>query len=263
MSNEITKPTNALAVPEWMANDEVIGTEEMAGYVQPARLLIVQPTSKEPLNNYDMGTAIVMPTETVVGKYSKQEGALEKPIIIVPIFFYPEFTLDNPRSIWPIHGSVRERSLDPNSTLAIRAQDPKRREEPCPDSPDGKPMRYSARLNFIIAIMGEVAQIAFIQFKSAEYRHGQAFNSLIRARRRSPFGCQFALDVKQRKNDKGTWYGFSASNPPEDVGPWVQSQELYEMFKKEHLDLAAAHAANKIRYEDDDVHEFSEEESEM
>jgi hypothetical protein len=263
MSNEISKPENALAIPDWMLEEEVIGTEEMAGYIQPARLLIVQPTSKEPLNNYDMGTALIMPTETVAGKFIKSEGALEKPIIIVPIFFYPEFTLDNPRSIWPIHGSVRERSLDPNSEIAIRSQDPKRREEPCPDSPDGKMMRYSARLNFIVAIMGEVAQIALIQFKSAEYRHGMSFNSLIRARRRSPFGCQFALDVKQRKNDKGVWYGFSASNPPEEIGPWVQNKEIYEMFKKEHLDLAAAHAANKIRYEDDDAHEGFVDEPEM
>ena len=259
MSNEISKkPVNEIAeVPEWMLEDAAMGTEDMAGYIQPARLLIVQPTSKEPLNTYDVGTPLIMPNEVVAGKFSKQEGALEQPMIIVPVFFYPEFTLDNPRSIWSTKGSVRARSLDPNSEIAIKSQDPAQREAPCPDEPN-KPMRYQTRLNFVVALLGEQfggIQTALIQFKSAEYRHGMNFNALIRGRRRAIFGCQFALDVKQRKNEKGIWYGFSATNPPEEVGPWVQNQELYEMFKKEHLELAEAHANNKIRYEDDDVHE--------
>lgn len=238
-------------VPDFMKDDGAIGTENMTRYIQPPRLLIVQPTSKEPLNQHDIGTPLIMPNEQIAGEYDKKTGHLKEPLVVVPVFFWPEFTLDNPRSIWSTHGAVRERSFDPDSAIAKRSQNPSLRETTCPDDPQGKMMKYQTRLNFLLWIpRPDINTTVVVQFKSSEYRAGMNFNSLIKARRRAIFGCQFVLDVANRKNEKGNWYGFNFANPPTTVGPWITDPEVYAMLKEEHLKMTEAHKAQALVVDD-------------
>lgn len=252
MSTEISKNVNQ--VPSFMQADNKIGTEDMSKFIVPPRMIIVQSTAKEPLDKYNPGTLIVMPNETVVGEFDKEERCLKEPLIVVPIFFFAAYTLDNPKELWPTKGRCSEYSFDHDSVTAQRAMNPKLREvmiEGCT-----KPAVYTTRLNFILYLMREdINEAVMFTFKRAEMRKGMDFNSLIKARSAPIFGCQFAVDVSKRSNDKGEWYGLDISNPPADVGPWVANAELYEHFKEEHLKLKEAHEAKLIAPSHDDDEE--------
>ena len=249
MSNEISKSEGgALAnvSPSWMNEDRGMGTKDLQKFTIPPRVVVIQPLAREPLNKYDPGTVLIMPGELVLGEYSKQDKCLKDPLVVVPLFFFAEYTLDNPREIWGNHGAVRDRSFEHDSELAIRSQNPKLRSFPCPELPS-KMCSYTTRLHFIVRFMTDkISEPCLLTFKRAEMRSGMQLNSLIQSRKAPIFGCQFIFDVGYRSNDKGQWYGFEISNPPEAIGPWVQNKEVYEAFKAEHLRYAEAHAAKLL-----------------
>lgn len=243
MSSELAKVEAGL--PAFM-REEKLGVEGLAQFIMPPRIVVTQPLSKEPLDKYDPGTCLIMPNEQIITLFDKVDKCSTDPFIAVPVFFFVEYTLDNPRELHATKGAVRERTFDPQSEIAVRAQNPKLREVPCPDAPE-KTMKYTTRLNYILKIMREdVSQAVLTTFKRGDMRAGMAFNSLIRARNASIFACQFMFNVGQRKNEQGTWYGLDASNPPEEFGPWVQNEELYNSLREEHLALAKAHAGKLI-----------------
>ena len=231
--------------PDWLVEDKTMGTDELSQFIIPPRLVITQPLSNTPLDRYPVGTPIIMPAEEVIGEFDRDELCLVEPFYVVPLFFFTEYTIDNPREIAAAHGAVRERTFDPTSQIAIKAGNPKLREFPCPEKPD-KMCKYVARLNYVLYLMSEQhSQAVLFTFKKGEFRNGMAFNSLIKARKAPLFSCQFAADVGFRENEQGKWYGLDVSNPPEQVGGWVTNKELYDQFKEEHLRFAEAHA-NKL-----------------
>lgn len=246
MSNEIALQNQT---PDWMIADKHDGTEEMSRFVVFPRLVIVQPTAKDPLDKYDAGTPVIMPNETVLSTFNKAEKCLDEPFIIVPIFFFAEYTLDNPREVWTAHGRVRERSFDHDSELARKCNDWNARSFPCPEMP-AKECVHTTRLNFILWLHSPSGAFqstpCMFSFKRAETRSGMAFNSLIKARNAPIYGCQFYADVGHRSNDKGQWYGLDISNPPAEIGPWVANREMYESYKEEHIGLRAAHESKLI-----------------
>ena len=246
MSTEISKLS---VTPDWMTADKNDGTEEMSRFVVFPRLVIVQPTAKDPLDKNDAGTPVIMPNELVLSPFNKAEKHLSEPFVVVPIFFFAEYTLDNPREVWAAHGRVRERSFDHDSEIARKCSDWNARTFPCPEM-QNKECVYTTRLNFILWLSSPTgafnATPCMFTFKRAETRSGMAFNSLIKARNAPIYGCQFMADVGHRSNDKGQWYGLELSNPQADIGGWVTNRELYEVYKQEHLRLKEAHEAKMI-----------------
>lgn len=242
MSTELTKPSNnALAPAPEFLQGPAQGTEGMSGFIIPPRMIVTQPLSNAPLDKYPKGTPIIMPSELVLGTFNEAEKCLDDLFYVVPLFFFVEYTLDNPRTMRAQLGAVRERTFDPESEVALRAQNFKLREIPCPENPK-EVCKYTTRLNFVLQILDEaIPDPVLVTFKSGEMKTGMQFNSLIKARRASIFGCVFAFDVGYRENDKGKWYGFDPSNPPAEVGPWVTNKDLFEQFKHAHEEYKQAH----------------------
>lgn len=247
--NALSNPSsNSLVnVPDFMREDRQLGTEDMTKFIIPPRLVIVQPLSNAPLDKYAPGTPVIMPSEVAIGTFDKADMCLAEPMIGIPVFFFPEWTIDNPHKLKKQLGAIRDRTFDPESELALRAQNPKLREFPCPEDPNEK-CKYVTRLHFIVYMLSaQIPEPVIITFKSAEMRSGMALNSLIKARKAPIFGCKFAFDIGFRSNDKGKWYGIDCSNPPENIGGWVDNSELYQTLKEEHLKFKAAHESKLIQ----------------
>lgn len=259
MSNEIA---NVHEKPEWMLDDGKAGTEDMQRYVRPPRLILIQPTAKSDIKQYGEGNGIVMPGEQVVCNYDMKEKCAKEPMIFVPIFYYVEYTLDNPRELHSTKGRIRERTFDHNSEIAQRANNYKLRSAPCPDLPE-KDMLYTVRLNYLWYLLKpNFHEPVMVTFKRSAQNEGMNFNSLIRARNAPMYGCQFAADVQYNENAKGQWYSWKVTNPPEEVGPWVTNRELYAEFKSLYEKMAEAFESRLIDVDDDDEHVVNKEEEE-
>lgn len=251
--NEISTSVNE--VPAFMQDDRKMGTELLGKYIRPPILKVIQPLTKPPLIDlFDPGDLIIMPTNTLISSLEKdEEGKRMKKgskVPFVPIYFWPEWIVQNPLEIKEQHGSIRDRTFDPESTIAAKARNPKTRHEPCPEKPD-RNISYLEVFNYAVIIMREdvPAEPAILRFKAGEHSAGTAFNSLLQARNAPPFGCVFDMQVGFRSNSKGQWFGIDCMNP--ESGPWVESKELYDAFKEKHEDFKSFHEANAIVVEDD------------
>lgn len=259
MSEETTAiSTNVL--PEHMRGDAQMGAEHVSRYIIPPRLVLVQSTSKPPLNKHDAGTVLLMPSERVICEFSKIEQASKKPMMFVPIYYFSEYRVYNPEEIHLSHGKLRERTFDDNSETARRAiaRDPKLREVVCPEFPSRK-CTFEHRMNYLWWILTgsdeePVGAPCFVSFKRTELSSAFNLNTLIQARKAPIFGCVFATSIGPRQNNKGVWYGYDMSNPPLGASPWVTNTELYESLKKAHVDARTAHEAQTFELpEDDDI----------
>lgn len=240
-----------MQVPDFMREDSRLGTEEMGRFIVPPRMVIVQPLSKAPFDSYEPGSVVVMPNEIVVGRYNKPEGCLDEPFLVVPVFFFAQYTLDNPKKLWDTLGRIRESSFDHDSEVAIKAQNYNLREIPCPEDKT-QVCTYTTRLNFMLYVP-KIQNVVMVTFKRAEMRTGMDFNSLIKMRNAPICGGQYIVDVSKRENDKGLWYGLNISNPPKEIGGWVKDPVLYETLKRTHEELKTAHASKLIRPSDEPV----------
>lgn len=244
--------TNGVAAPSWMSEDAGAGLESVNRFILPPRLVIAQPTSKAPLNDYAQGTALLLPSQRVVAAYDKSRQA-SLPIVFAPVFFFTEYTLDNPMAIHSSHGRVRERTFDHNSDLARRAKsmDAEVNTMPCPDMPSEK-CRFTVRMNYFWQLFTLTADeepygdLCFVSMKRTEQRPAMELNTMIRQRRAAIYGNLFVAEIHRRENNKGQWYGFDFFNPPELIGPWVNDQGIYNQLKAEHNRLAEAYAASMI-----------------
>lgn len=260
------KPVNQLSThlaPAFMAEDGVAGTEELRKYVLPPRLLVMQAQQKPPLDRFNPGAMVLMPDERIIVDFDRAEQASVKPIIFVPIFHFVEFTVDNPIEIHASHGKIRQRTFDPTSDIAKRAQsrDKSVRQFVCPEMKD-KMCKYVVRLNylwFLLTSEGEepVNAPCMITFKSTGMNDARSLNTLITARKKPIYGCQFAAEVGSRSNDKGKWYGVNITNPPVGVSPWVEDPELYGSLKQAHEDARDAHAQQLFEFTEDHYDEGS------
>jgi hypothetical protein len=147
---------------------------------------------------------------------------------------------------------IEEQTFDVKSTLAIRARDPKRRQEPHPEYP-GKFVRFVEHLNFVVLIAAEGFETlpVLMSFAKGEHRSGTNFMTLAQMRRAPLFAMKFVFNTAYRSNDMGQWYGIDVENPPEAVGPFV-SEEAYHINKSLHDQLKEAHDNRLIKVEHDD-----------
>lgn len=245
-------------LPEHMRGDGVMGNEELVKFVQPPRLLIVQALSGPPLDKHEPGTLLLMPSERVILPFVKGSTGSEKPMLFVPIFFFNEYVIANPREIHASHGRARERTFDANSEIARRAmsRDKAVRECPCPEKLD-KQCKYMVRMNYLWWILsGEdeepVSSACLVTLKSTEANAARSLNSLIQARRAPLFGCVFAASVAARSNQQGKWHGYEFNNPPVGTPSFVEDAGMYEHFKQAHLDAKQAFEQQLFDLDSDD-----------
>lgn len=270
--NEMINPESnrALALnmradlPEFMQGTakEDYGLQDALQYVRPPRIKIVQPLSRPQIKDlFNDGDAIAVPTLQLLAAnqldmQTKKPSGVGEPFLIVPIFFYPEFCVWNPL---PLVNSgqlptIRERSLDSRSAIAIRAKS-QNREDVCPESPNEK-IKYVEHLNFIVMPLdGDFFGTPLVaSFSKAEFKTGSSFCAALQMRRAPIYGCVFQFQVKKRSNQKGTWYGFDITNPQPPASPWLgqNDAELYKWLQERHVEFREAHSAGLLQADYDD-----------
>lgn len=256
--------TNA-GLPAFMAGTarEDFGLQDALQYVRPPRVKIVQPLSRPAIKEqFNDGDAIVVPTMQLlapveIDAQTKRPSGNGSPFLVVPIFFYPEFCVWNPLSLVNAGTlpTIRERSLDSRSPIAIRAKS-QNREDICPENPTEK-IKYVEHLNFIIMPLdGEFFGTPLVvSFSKAEFKTGSSFCASLQMRRAPIYGCVFQFQVKKRNNQKGTWFGFDITNPAPPSSPWLGENdgELFAWLKERHIEFREAHKNGLLQadYEDE------------
>lgn len=232
---------------------ETTGTELLSQYVVPPRLKIVQPLTRPPLiEMFNPGDMVALPSNTLIDSINEVGGKKpmeESPgIIVVPIFFYPEWISTN-----PLVGDlpfIRDRSFDSGSEIAIKSRNPKTRTEQYPGSNDPKQViRYTEVLNYIFVLMTETdigSEPILMSFSKSEHKAGTTLNSLVKMRKAPIFSCMFKGVIKQRSNQQGRWFGMDFANPPKDVGGWVTDKRLFDSFKLAHDSFKDAYERNLL-----------------
>jgi hypothetical protein len=232
------------------------GTDGMGQFIIPPRIKIVQPVSRgEYKDKFSPGDAVLVPQMIrIVGLQLDEKNRPKNEsdsVIFTPLFFFPEYCLWNPLEAKGSMPMIRESSYDPQSHLAVRARDPKRRFEPCPEMPD-KQMRYVEHLNFVVLIHADGLNMlpAIMSFSRAEHRAGSNFIALIKMRMAPMYGCKFVFKTRYRENDKGQWYGIDIENPHETIGSFVD-EETFKFTSYQYTELKKAHADRSLRVDHD------------
>ncbi len=243
------KPNDALAVPDYMADDRS-GTEELAQYVVPPRIKIVQKQSdNELLDLFGEGTVICSPQNIVVaemGTNTQGRPVVDdaKPFFFVPVFFFTEYCTWNPLEMKGQLPAIRERSFDPDSDIAKKARNADTRMETCSEN-DKYQIRHVEHLNFVVVIVDDEALSEtpmILTFARGEHGSGRNLAGLVRMRKAPLYGCVFEATVAARSNQMGEWYGLNVTNPATRSG-WVEQEQfdalqaVHEEFKKLHHDM--------------------------
>jgi hypothetical protein len=258
-------------LPAFMQEEHDLGVADMKRFIVPPRLKIVQPLSKGVYaEKFNPGDLVMTPAaQLIIGldvDAKKRALATSQQVIFTPLFFFAEFCAWNPLETRGNLPAIRERSFDENSMVAKRCRDANLRFEPCPEMLE-KNIRFVEHLNFLIQIHTEDMLLppVIISFSKAEHTVGRNFMNLIMMRRAPIYGCKFAMNVAQRENQKGVWFGLDVDNPPEAVGGFIDNIEMFNALKAIHLELKAAHNDKNIvvDFDDDDEVEGSATPSEM
>lgn len=258
MSTEVSKPVSNTGslVPAYMQNTDVMGTEALNQYVRPPRLKVIQAMAREPFDQYDPGTVLVVPQ---MMEFAKVDRATKKGEVwkFIPLFFYPEWVQTNPIELAGQAPFIRDRSLDPRSELAQKARNRETWFERHPEHPE---MEIANRENMNFVVMPYNHSLAgtmcVLTFAKAGFREGSNLASMIKIRKAPIFGQVFEASSAQRKNNKGQWFGLDINIPaasPEGL-PWVTSEE-FEQFKELHLELVKTHKEGLLQVDYDDVAE--------
>lgn len=253
--NELTTKVMS-QLPAHLQQDVDLGVDDLSQFIIPPRVKIVQKQSSDDiLEHFGAGDVIIVPQQELV-------AAKEQRLIVVPIFFYPEWVTINPLQLKGQLNMIRQRTLDPKDPLVEKCRDPERWEEECPEDPKYN-VRHTEMLNFVCVVEGHeglgYTPIVF-SFSRAEHRTGSTFASKIKMRHGPICGCRFVLSTSQRSNTQGQWYGFDISNPGEEEGgPWVSDPQMYELFKQLHEDYKTAHNDRLIQVDYEDEVETTEE----
>jgi hypothetical protein len=260
------KPASGIAsqAPAFLKEAAGEGMEELKHIVRPPRLKVVQKMSRKPFSDlFKAGDVVAVPQmQLVVG--------LGEVFHFVPLLQYLEWCVWNPLDTRGTLKTIRDRTLDPKSEIAIIARDPnKRGSKPCPEMPekDGKKLflDYREHINFMWLLLPPVelgvAELPVaVSFSKGEWQAGSNFGSLLAQRnlRVTPiYGCQFAAASRERQGQKGDWHGLTVDNPAEDSGvtPFVQDEERFKFYQSLHREFATALKAKQLELDYEDVEE--------
>lgn len=263
MTTTMTVPSENAQVPAFLQGDvKDTALSLLSQYAQPPRMKLRQPTARSPLSDVaPEGSVVLMPSMQIL-------ASLEEEFYVIPVFFYPEWCIFNPLNM-PELPTIRERSLDPKSEIAVKSRKPETRFAPVPgfeaDFNSQKPKRLSYRehLNFIFQLQGgELDGTQFVAtFAKAEHKTGRTLSSNIQMRTKSsrvnPWGQVYAAKSVKRTNKDGVWYGLNLTLPTSGVSPYVQSAEQYKWLEESHNELYKAWESkqleNWVADDDDDT----------
>jgi hypothetical protein len=259
---EITKirPNTDLAMPDYLRQEQNLGTQDLNDYIVPPRMKVVQKQSDDKLlSSFGAGDIIIVPNMQAVAaleRDTKGRPTGDAPgFKFVPLFFFPEWCTWNPIEMKGNLLAIRERTLDPKSRLAMLARDADHRVASCPENANYK-IKHVEHLNFLVMLVDHElsGQPIVMSFARAEHAAGRRLASLIKMRKAPIFGCVFEGHSAQRSNQQGDWWGVDVTNPSVETSPWVP-QDQFEVFKQLHSELQAAHESSKLRVNYDDPQE--------
>lgn len=245
-------------VPEHLQPDKTSGMEDLSQYITPPRIKIVQKQADEAiLVRFGAGDVIIVPTFDLVCEMERDTKGNatgdSNGFDFVPLFFYAEWCCWNPIALKGKAPVIRERSLDPTSSLAVKAKNPRLRTEPHPDDPSLQ-IRYIEHLNFVIALPG-ITEHPLLTFSRGSHGKGRQMCGLLRQRNAPLYGCRLHAHQVKIENDMGAWWALEVINPPGETTPWVDDKKVYAEFKALHERYREAHKNAKLvsEYDEPDV----------
>lgn len=244
------------------AGERPMGLDIVRTYVRPPRAKIVQPQSGAELRKeFPEGSVIMQPGNVMIApmtfdEATKRYGDSSAPFTFVPLFFYPEYFVFNPINLTQLP-TIRDRSTDPKSDIAVRARAKATWEAPCPEDTTGKEkIRFTEVLTYIIHVTsvpelwGKPLSMTFMR---GEHKTGVKFSGDIMLRKADLFANVFQANTSQRIKDRFNWYGYNITAPMQG-SQWVESAEEFEFYKNLYQDFAAAHRDGLLVTEvDEDV----------
>jgi hypothetical protein len=250
----------AMQMPDYLQGLEPAGTEALQSFITPPRLKVIQKTaSSELLLKFREGDVIVLPDNLLFAEMVRENDRQPKaewtgtPFLFTPVFFYPEWVTWNPIQMKGTLPSIRGRTIDPKSQIAMKARNRDMWLEVCPENTQYK-MRHTEHLNFLIALhTGPYAGTGIsMTFAKGSHFAGTRLCNLIKMRKAPIYACVFEARSVFQQNQQGDWFQISVDNPAQDASaPWV-TQEQLESFKKLHEELKASHDKLLVDYGDTD-----------
>lgn len=229
-------------LPAHIADDkDRAGTEELAQYIVPPRVKIVQALSDDSLKELaGEGALVAAPTNIVLAKVGVK-------VPFVPVLFWPSWLVWNPRNAGDLP-MVREETRDPQSEIAAICRDPQRRNAvSCPEFPD-KMLRYQEHLNYLVILPGVSMHMVFaLSFARTQHRAGSNLAALIRMRNKPIYAGGYTMHTVRQENSEGRWFGFAIEN-----AGWVEDPELYQSLKEMHEELATQLENVKVEFDEDE-----------
>jgi hypothetical protein len=230
----------------------------MQAHVIVPRLKVIQSMTDKDLKAKvgGEGTVCIRPGDEVV-------AALEEPFLFQPRFFYSEYATwadrkDNESS------RIIGRSFDPQSEIAKKAADAKRRKEMYPDQekkPEDKRLYYSHVHHFCWfgVIYGEhplAGNEVVLSMERGEFGQGRQFITAISMRKFQPEGADKKVPVplwaqvwqlasNSRTRNGNTWYGFDFKAP--EGHPGIIRDDEVEHAQAEYARLAQLHEERRLQ----------------
>jgi len=249
----------AEALPAHLAGGPVedTGLDATLQYVRPPRLKIIQKQSAtDLLAKFDVGDIILAESQTLVSQVLKNAGGKPDPaqggapFHFVPVFFFTEYCLWNPYMPGTLP-PIRARSLDPLSEIAKRAKNSELWYEPCPESKEGKPMRYCEHLVFVVSLLGEQffkGDLFAISFLRGSFKYGVKMSGLLNARRHPTSGHKLPMwsgqfmgrSVYDPGKGQGDYWAMFVDNPTA-VSAYVQDPAEVDEYGKIYAKLKKAY----------------------
>lgn len=263
VSKAITKVSPGLAVPKFMAGEEVTGLELLKQFIVPPFIKIIQKSAgEELLKSFSAGDVILSPANAMIAEMPRDnrgkliEGG-HASFQVVPILFYPEWLTWNPIELKGSEPAIRYRTLDENDPIVAKSRSAQLRKEAHPTHAEMF-IRHVEHLNFLVILHSHAlgSEPAILSFSRGEWRSGCKFASLIKMRKAPIYGCIFDAVVSLRHGAKGDWFGFDMANP-EEGGPWVE-KDAYASLKVIHEEFVQYHKDQRVRAQYEVVSETDE-----
>lgn len=255
-SSDVTKVQPDLRLPAHLKDKEVKGVEQLADYVRPPLLKIIQKSADDVfLEKFNLGDLIMLPSQTVIAVHGDS-------FKFVPLFFYSEACTWTPIEKRGQMPAILDRSTVKTSQLYQKASNRDLWEEEIQWEGHTVKVQHVEHLVFIVTLYDHPLQgePMIMSFAKGEFGTGCKFASLVKIRKASPFACVFQCKVSDepRKNNKGSWYGLDITNPDIDTPPWVSEEQL-PALEAIHDDLATSFKKGLIRADHDAVDEPTDE----
>lgn len=240
-----------------VAEQGPMGLETANRYIVPPRLKIVQKAAgSDILDNFEVGDLIISPQMMRLAAVNKNaQGKPDKTgelFAFTPLFFFPEWFIVNPIETKGQLPMIRNRTVDPQDEIAIKARDSRLWFEKCPEMPE-KNMRYVESLNFLsVLVLPDDHPLngmpVNIGFSKGSHKSGSMFLSYLQLRKADIFGNVFQARTQFAVNPKNQeYYKLDVMQGVTGMSQWVTDSKLYDKYRELHMQLKQAHADKLIQ----------------